>query len=270
MKTFEGYLICSDFDNTLRGSDQLVSAENARAIRYFQENGGLFTMATGRHASALDEFKNTFVANTYLITMNGSMLYDPQEDKTILRRPLDSAAEEVLEYVVKTYGDVQQIRVHDEHDIAHYFPGMTFAELKREMVAKLKTPLYKMVFISNAEACLQLKEDMLKRFGDRYNFDRSWPDGLELHSKDSGKGICLSLVKDLLQGKVHTTIGVGDYENDITLLQAADIGYAVSNAADSVKAVADRVTVSNDENAIAKIIETIEAEVEHHGNTLGK
>ncbi|MBQ2716718.1 MAG: HAD hydrolase family protein, partial [Clostridia bacterium] len=38
----------------------------------------------------------------------------------------------------------------------------------------------------------------------------------------------------------------------------ADIGYAVGNATDSLKAVADRVTVNVREHAIAKIIEELE------------
>ena len=55
-------------------------------------------------------------------------------------------------------------------------------------------------------------------------------------------------------------VGVGDYENDLTLIRDADIGYAVENATSSLKAIADRVTVSVNECAIAKIIEDLERE----------
>ena len=48
-----------------------------------------------------------------------------------------------------------------------------------------------------------------------------------------------------------------DYENDIELLRAADIGYAVGDAQDSVKAVADRITVPCAEHALTKIIDEI-------------
>ena len=40
-------------------------------------------------------------------------------------------------------------------------------------------------------------------------------------------------------------------------LKNAAIGYAVANASDDLKAVADRITVSNEEHAIAKIIEDL-------------
>ena len=47
---------------------------------------------------------------------------------------------------------------------------------------------------------------------------------------------------------------------DADLIQAADIGYAVDNAPDWLKAVADRVTVDCSEGAIAAIIEELERE----------
>ena len=55
----------------------------------------------------------------------------------------------------------------------------------------------------------------------------------------------------------HTLICVGDFENDIDMIKSADIGYAVENAAPAVKLVADRITCSAKDGAIAKIIEEI-------------
>ena len=46
----------------------------------------------------------------------------------------------------------------------------------------------------------------------------------------------------------------GDFVGDIPMLAAADIGYAVGNAADAVKSAADRVTVHAKDGAIAAII----------------
>ena len=54
-----------------------------------------------------------------------------------------------------------------------------------------------------------------------------------------------------------TLVCVGDYENDIEMIKEADIGYAVGNAIDEVKAIADRITVSVNDAAIARIIEEL-------------
>ena len=54
------------------------------------------------------------------------------------------------------------------------------------------------------------------------------------------------------------TIAIGDYDNDVGMLKAAHIGVAVANSSPSALAAADRVTVSNEEHAIARLIQDIE------------
>ena len=118
--------------------------------------------------------------------------------------------------------------------------------------------MLKMVIAGNAEVIIKLQADLKKKFGQRFRFDTSWPEGLEIQAIDSGKGVAVEFMKSHLGTEIHTTIGVGDYENDITLLECADIGYAVDNAIDSVKKIADRITVSNREHALAAIINDLE------------
>ena len=48
MGIFDGYLLVSDMDGTLLNSKGKLSEENKRAIEYFVDNGGQFTLATGR------------------------------------------------------------------------------------------------------------------------------------------------------------------------------------------------------------------------------
>ena len=54
------------------------------------------------------------------------------------------------------------------------------------------------------------------------------------------------------------TIAVGDYYNDVSMIKNAGIGFAVANAVDDAKTVADYITVNNNEHAIAKIIEGLD------------
>ena len=51
-----------------------------------------------------------------------------------------------------------------------------------------------------------------------------------------------------------TLICIGDYENDISMIKEADIGYAVANACEPLKSVADRITNANVGGAIAEMI----------------
>ena len=51
------------------------------------------------------------------------------------------------------------------------------------------------------------------------------------------------------------TVAFGDAENDIPMLTAAGVGVAMGNASDKVKAAADAVTASNNEDGIAQWLE---------------
>ena len=76
----------------------------------------------------------------------------------------------------------------------------------------------------------------------------------EILPKGVSKGSALPILAKSLGVDMKNTIAVGDYDNDITMLKAAGVGYAVSNATAAAKAAADKITVSNEEHAIAKII----------------
>ena len=83
------------------------------------------------------------------------------------------------------------------------------------------------------------------------------PIGLEFINRESDKGGAVRFLKERTGADLLVT--VGDYENDIPMLEEADIGYAVANAIDEVKAAADRVTEwKNSEGAVAEIIGEIE------------
>jgi hydroxymethylpyrimidine pyrophosphatase-like HAD family hydrolase len=54
------------------------------------------------------------------------------------------------------------------------------------------------------------------------------------------------------------TVAVGDYYNDVSMVASAGVGFAVENAVDELKAVADFVTVSNNSHAIAAIVDGLD------------
>ena len=66
-------------------------------------------------------------------------------------------------------------------------------------------------------------------------------------------------LKEMLNAKLLVT--VGDFENDVSMLQAGDISYAVENALPNVKAVAMRQTVHYEQHAIAAIVADLEREL---------
>ena len=100
MGIFTGDLICTDCDGTLTDSHGALSAENAAAIRFFQEEGGLFTVATGRFPKHVLQFAPAFRPNTYQIVGNGTTIYDIDHDRVLEEITLSESPEEALRYAI--------------------------------------------------------------------------------------------------------------------------------------------------------------------------
>ena len=83
------------------------------------------------------------------------------------------------------------------------------------------------------------------------------PTYLEFLPQGVHKGRCLGDLRCLDVFRQRRMIAIGDYSNDVELLQEADIAVAVDNALPEVKAVADYCTVSHNDSAIAHLIANI-------------
>lgn len=262
MDKFKGYLICTDCDGTLTDSNVKVSEENAKAIKYFQDEGGLFTLATGRFADHVNLFKEQFQINAPMVSLNGTALYDTKNDELIHSWTMKrEECRELLHYINLNWRQVWEYWLNYSHHDSTGFKPMDCEPGDKsldELLDSLPDAMYKIVTIQPKEVTIELQKDLKEKFGDKFRFDTSWAEGLEIQAIDSGKGVAVQYMKEHLDADIHTTIGIGDYENDISLLECADIGFAVANALESVKAVADKITVSNNENAIATVIMELE------------
>ncbi len=249
MGKFTGILIATDLDGTLV-ADGKVSKENADAIRYFQKEGGLFTLATGRYASHIREnFGDVMDFNMCIMTVNGTVLYDMNTDKKIRVSKTDKdSLSKVLTYSMDNFRDkIQFINICDEDESYKYEGTVERDTCKCVYVLK------------DEEGAIALRDALRERYSHTYNVERSWPIGVEIYSKNSGKGEAIEYIRKELYPEIKTVICVGDYENDVTMLEVADIGYAVQNATDEAKKAADRITdVDNRNHAIAWIIDRLD------------
>ena len=255
MGKYEGYLIATDFDGTFAGPGAVISRENSLAIRRFQAGGGLFTIASGRIPSFLAGYREDFVANAPLICTNGTVICDQNSLKILHCMTFGEEIDGFVRYLYER-GDVNQLLVSGP-DADKIWLEPRKASFSPALLANVPKPWCRLLCVQSPERTLALRDEMLARFGEKYEFNRSWDEGLEVIPRHSGKGACLTWIRKYLGDRVHTTIGVGDYENDLTLIRDADVGCAVGNALDECKRVADRVIVPNTEHAIAAIIDSL-------------
>lgn len=254
MGIFDGILLMTDLDGTLfdRGT---VSRENCEAIAYFQDEGGLFSVASGRAPDWLSKWSTRFVPNTWSATFNGAILCDATGQEILYDCPAPPDVVDRGMEVLAACPNAEQIYfccVNEDYYIVKQGEAIDLARIPKSIYkCLLRVPS------ADSDAYVQRVRQML---GDRFHVVRSWINGIEFQARQTGKGAALGRIKAALGDQVTLTVGVGNYENDIDLLEAADIGYAVGDAIPSVKAVADRITVDCAEHAIAEIIAELERE----------
>ena len=274
MGKFDGVLLCSDIDGTLLTKDGLPE-ENVKAIKYFQENGGRFTLCTGRLFDFLDKYSHLVTPNAPFIAMNGTMIVDKTTGKTLYSCPLEldpgkATAETLTElpylsaaYVFPDGHSTMVRRTEDGFFEIRCGEELVPAKGADELNALLGYPekkIYKIVFRVDTENSDMGKAALAERFAD-FTVFRSWINGIEVQSPLADKGKSARRLAELL-GDVKLLVCAGDYENDVAMLEAADVGYAVANAHPSVKEAAHRITKRTcREGAIAEIIEDLDREI---------
>ena len=141
-------------------------------------------------------------------------------------------------------------------------PRCTRKEYPTTIDAVKKTcsvPLFNVLCVSAPEDSLDLREKLNEAaLGTPFVAVRSWDAGTELICRADEKGEAVLRLKEMTGARLLVT--AGDYENDISMLKTADLGFAVGNAIPAVKSAADRVTVPCGEHAIAAIVRELEEE----------
>lgn len=115
----------------------------------------------------------------------------------------------------------------------------------------------KLVVVDDESRVVALEVEMKALFAGRLHVARSLPHFLEFSDLHVTKASGLQFAATRLGFTRETTIGFGDGENDTELLEWVGFGVAVDNATDSLKAIADWVCPSVDEDGVAQVIEAV-------------
>ena len=260
-------ILAVDLDGTLTDSRKEVTPRTRKALRKMQEAGHVLALATGRPVPGVMPMIRALElekSGGYAIACNGGVLIDCKTGKHIYEKtlPRELVAEifafaEELGIGIYTYagpGIVAGSR-HDEHmEYAAAINHLAIFHPERPM--ELVTgPVTKCMATVPVERALEIAERLRERFGDRMTVLRSEPFFVEMIPAGVDKAQGIASLLDLLGLDREDVIACGDGFNDIGMLQYAGLGVAMENAQDAVKAAADIVTLSNDEDGVARVIE---------------
>jgi len=266
MGIFDGCILASDYDGTLAQSDGQIGERVRTAIKYFTDNGGYFTVCTGRTRQGFHAYEPSII-NAPVLLGNGAMAYDFGSEKTVFLNCIDNDAIDEFEMIINGYPDIaiefyttdfkSRVIHPDDRSRAHF----DFQYIKYEVVDDVKSedfPLVKIMISVGVE-----RVDDFQKFLDSLNLKKikyipQHGDFIEIISTKTDKGFGLSLLAEKLGCDKNKIYSIGDGSNDISMLKSATIGFVPENGCDVAKENGDIIVCSNNDGAVADAIYKIE------------
>lgn len=256
-------IIAIDVDGTLLNDDHEVSSLTLDVLQKAQELGCCIMLASGRGPQNGLPVMDQLGIEGWMITHNGAVTVDSKTKEVINRFPFSiEQVRSVIEYA-------REHRIHFDvcDDFDHFVEGMSdmAAGMYRQFGIKpisiptaddWKDPIVKLTLCGEAE---QL-DRVMEQFGDRFadlNVIRSGIQFIDISHGQASKGSALREVCKRYEISRDEVIAFGNYFNDVDMIQFAGLGVAMDNSPKGVKAAADRVAPSNNDNGVAKVLTEI-------------
>ena len=264
-------LLAIDIDGTLVGRDNIVSRENAEAVKKARELGVKVALCTGRLNCEAEYAAVQVGGCDYMITCNGSVVFDMVNRQHIYIDILPYSLVDKVLAVLDSYDILYQIYTDDVMCVPekqfHKFDSVPFTEgyiamFKEAQLLlpnpRIDIPERKMdvlkFFVTNwdTELLYDIRSRISRIRGLEVTFSSKY--GLEIFREGADKYNGLSrLLKHLDMDFEHVMV-LGDSENDLQILKAAKYGVAMENSPEFVKNAAKYHTKSNEENGVAHAI----------------
>lgn len=268
MGIFDGILICTDLDGTLLRNDKSVSEENRKAIAYFKQEGGLFTFITGRMPYYAAESYEVAQPNAPFGCINGGAIYDYEGKTYVWKQAVGEELNDLLDRIYERLPQVGIVMCAFDHAVFSRDNEATKGFRERAHVPlitgdyhEIREPVGMVVLGVNTEADAMALEKLFYAYpqAEKFNLIRSEETLYLILPPGIDKGVAIEKLAQHLGIDPRKTVALGDYENDIAMFRAAGLAIAVSNACPAALAAADHVTVSNEEHAVAQVINDLAA-----------
>ena len=244
MSMFEDVLLTVDFDRTLTGPDSKIPQRNLDAIAYFMENGGAFTVNTGRSTSTFWQYLDTLKVNAPFLLYNGSAAYENGKLTQCVTIDLDvwqtMAQMKALfpEMNLEIQGASTHYLIDPKPDMIALYDNLqwrykvaqwgedTGPFLKFSLFGRANKPVVADMFAGSQEELRRFAEAEAKireLYGDKVEVFRAAPRIIDVHAKGVSKIHAARKLQKTLGRKI--LVCVGDAENDLTMLDGADYAF---------------------------------------------
>lgn len=272
MGIFSDVLLTVDYDRTLTAQDSTIPERNLAAIRYFMENGGAFTVNTGRSLPMYRPLEDKIPVNAPVLLYNGSAAYDPASGELSLLRPIDLPRAETIRELLAQFPDLTvEVQGVDAH--YNFVPNPAwdsfsdrnlcargFATPEQDLGIFLKFSLYGQfrdnsvdsLFHADAEEMARMDAAqawVAQRFAGKVVAFRAAAKIIDVHAAGVSKAVAARGLQQKLGRRI--LVCAGDAMNDLPMMEGADYAFC---PADGVLSDRFPTVCPCDDGAVADVI----------------
>lgn len=255
-------LIALDLDGTLLHDDCTISDYTKTILRRCQEAGAIVTISTGRMYASARPFALELGLEVPLITSHGALI-KYADGRELAHYLLDQTiALEIYQLMQPYHAHIRcyttdQLYMSDLGASAMAYArhiGITPQLLPADLSALHPT---KLAVVDIPERITQYEALLRDRYTDAIYMTKVSEGFLEISHPLGTKGIALANLAQHFAIPQEQVIAFGDSYNDLPMLQYAGCSVAMGNANDTVKAIADRITDTNENDGVGKLLEQL-------------
>lgn len=255
-------MLAIDLDDTLLNCQLKITPLTKEYIQRARDAGVHVTLATGRMFRSALPYARELGLDLPLITYQGALVKEAISEEEILHLPVPlKLAQEVIQWV-KGLGLHINVYVNDNLYVEKLTPeAETYRRISGvaayqvgDLLGFLQQDPTKILVVGNEVTLDNLWQEMGQHFGKSLHITKSKPHFLEFSHPMATKGHALDILAQRWKLTRDQIIAIGDSYNDLEMVEYAGLGVIMGNACEIVKAKADYVTCSNDEDGVAEVI----------------
>ena len=260
-------LLVLDLDGTLTNSKKEITQHTKDILFKAMDAGLIIALASGRPTYGivpLAEELRLADYGGYILSYNGGQIIDCSTRKVLYENVLAPDIYPYLYQSAKSNG-FEIISYLDEYIIAEnvenkYIQHESFLNKMQcrevdSFLGTVQTPVPKCLIVGDPQPLEKLEHEMREALNGRMNVFRSEPFFLELVPNGIDKACSLKVLLNHLNLSHEEMVAVGDGFNDVSMIKFAGLGVAMANAQDAVKQEADYITLSNEADGVAAVVE---------------
>lgn len=259
--------IALDLDGTLTNHDKEVTPITRQALMKAQKDGAHIILASGRPTYGIAPIADHLEINKYdgyVLSYNGGKIVKWQTKEEIYSNHLPNDVIPILYNYAKEkshallgYSGKEIITEMPDDKYVKEESRINKMQIRKinNLMESLEPNPTKLLMTGDPSLMIKAEEELSELVGNRMDVFRSAPFFIELVPRGIDKAQSLNRLLGLIGLTPNDMIAFGDGYNDLSMLKLAGIGVAMANAVPEVRAEADFITKSNEEDGVAFAIQ---------------